>query len=259
MDVAEPLQKAIKKELARTDGHPFAVFDFDNTCIVNDVGEATLTYLCQNRLLKDFSLLPDVGDETEYHERAFDAYHDLCDEGKIREAYIFYAKIFSGFNPEEAHRATCSAIGAEGNELGTREVFGRTLAHGLKLNPHTMALFDFVRSLGIAVWVVSASNEISVRAAMEHFGLEAEVIGVRQIEKNGVFTQEIEKPTSILEGKVECVRTYISNDTSPLMVVDDSMTGIALLETAAIKVVVDRGNELTKVARERGWFIVPRE
>ena len=176
MGVPLSLKKAIKEELVRSTGHPFAVFDFDNTCIVNDIGEATFAHLCRNKLLKDPSLLSDTDDSVEYHERVFHTYHDLCKNGDIKGAYTLYARAFSGFTPEEAHQATVAAINAEADELGTKEVYGRTIAHGLTLNANAVALFNFVKDLGIAAWVVSASNEISVLAAMKHFGLEAQML-----------------------------------------------------------------------------------
>jgi len=38
----------IKQKLSKTAKGSFAVFDFDNTCIVNDIGEAVLMYLRKN-------------------------------------------------------------------------------------------------------------------------------------------------------------------------------------------------------------------
>jgi phosphoserine phosphatase len=259
VDVPQALQEMVRSEVTRTKNQ-FAVFDFDNTCILNDIGEATLAYLCRNKLLKDFSLLSNSLhnniDKGEYHERVFNRYHDLNEKGAIKEAYALNAQMFSGFTTEEATATTHAAIEFEGSEIGKAELYGRTIARGLALNPRTTSLLDFVKTTGSDVWIVSASVEIAVRAAMQHFGIEAKLIGVRPIVVNGKFNKELQLPLSILEGKVECVRTYINATASPLLAVDDSMTGIALLETANIKVVIDRGNALAKEARERGWFIL---
>jgi len=35
----------------------FAAFDFDNTCIYNDIGEAVFVYQCENGLLRNRYLL----------------------------------------------------------------------------------------------------------------------------------------------------------------------------------------------------------
>ena len=47
----------IDKISSTNDGYLYAVFDFDNTCIINDIEEASFAFICENRLLKDFSLL----------------------------------------------------------------------------------------------------------------------------------------------------------------------------------------------------------
>ncbi len=254
MSLPIELQEAIQKEFTKKE-NPFAIFDFDNTCIINDVGEAMFHYLCKNKLLKDFSLLGENNNDADYHEQVFNAYHNLLADGEIKEAYILYAQSFSGFSPEEAEIATRAAIEAEGDTITTVELYGRTIAHGIVLNPATIELFELVKSMGIDVWVVTASVEESVKVAMKYFNLDAKLIGVRPMVKEGKLTKELQMPASIIEGKVDCMRTYISKE-APLMVVDDSMTGIALLETANIKVAVNRGNALTKEAQKRGWFII---
>jgi len=45
------LVEAIKEQIGRSHGALFGVLDFDNTCIVNDVGEATLAYIFRNCLI----------------------------------------------------------------------------------------------------------------------------------------------------------------------------------------------------------------
>ena len=47
------LKEAITKQLSRSTKRRFAVLDFDNTCIINDIGEATFAFACENRLIKN--------------------------------------------------------------------------------------------------------------------------------------------------------------------------------------------------------------
>jgi hypothetical protein len=105
MDVPQALQDAIKSEVPKAE-YPFAIFDFDNTCIVNDIGEATFAYLCRNNLLKDFSLLSDETDHESYHERVFQTYQNLYELGDIKNAYALNAQMFSGFTPKGAYPHT---------------------------------------------------------------------------------------------------------------------------------------------------------
>ena len=58
MDASSALEAAIKARIRDARDQPFAVLDFDNTCIVNDVGEATLAFICRNHLLRCGELLP---------------------------------------------------------------------------------------------------------------------------------------------------------------------------------------------------------
>ena len=51
------VKEAIEKKIPEAGNQPFAVFDFDNTCIINDIGEAMFAFLCRNKLLKNNNLL----------------------------------------------------------------------------------------------------------------------------------------------------------------------------------------------------------
>src|SRR3989344_621845 len=263
------LPKALTQEievlLKEAGPKPFAVFDFDNTCIVNDVAEATLAYICDRELLHDRYLL---GEEEgpNYHERVFLTYHALLKEGKIDAAYMLNGRMFSGFTPGEAEAATLAAILEEGSRIGSKMLYGLHVERGLARRPIVLSLMQYMRERGVRVWIVSASPELCVRAAMKHFGIEGELIGVRSSLKDGVFTEVIEEPRPVIEGKVKCMRKFIDATRNPLLVADDSPTGLPLLETAKIKVVVDRDNELAALARlsdeapaksgERGWFLL---
>ncbi len=251
----ELLQKAIQEKVRNHDNSLFAVFDFDNTCIVNDVGEATFAYLCKNRLLKDKTLLGEKADG-DYHERVFTHYFELLDQGKTEEAYMLCVQIFSQFTPHEAEAKALATIKEEGNEIGTQIIYGRTLAKGLRVRPQVRSLMAFLEKLDVSVWIMSGSPEIAVHTAMKSFGLNNPLIGVRSILKDNVYSSELQSPMSILGGKVDCMRKYIDNRNAPILVIDDSMSGIKLLETAEIKVAVNCNNELTEEARKRKWFLL---
>ena len=73
MDPLTALEAAIRARIDGAGEQPFAVLDFDNTCIVNDVGEATLAFMCRNRLLRYGGLLPSGAQACDpaYHEQVF--------------------------------------------------------------------------------------------------------------------------------------------------------------------------------------------
>lgn len=254
-DVLPAIEKAVDSGFAHME-NPFAVFDFDNTCIVNDIAEATLAYLCGHQLLRDKNLLGEENSSDNYHERVFRSYYALLKEGKVKAAYTLNARMFSGFTPGEAEAAALTAIAEEGSRIGSKMLYDLHIERGLARRDVALSLMEHLRKRGVHIWIVSASPEPCVRAAMQHFGITGDLIGVRSTLKDGIFTAEIEEPRPVLEGKVACLRKFIDAVRDPLLVVDDSPTGLPVLETAEIKVVVDRGNELSKIARERGWFII---
>lgn len=251
------LEDAIDGVLSSAHNAPFAVFDFDNTCIVNDVAEATLAYLCEHDLLKDRTLLGERDDSGGYHERVFRTYHKFVKDGRLKAAYILCMRMFSGYSPGEAEAATLTTITGEGNLIGSKMLYGVRIKRGLAVRRNVLALMDTLRTKGVGIWIVSASPESAVRATMTHFGIDARLIGARGIVRNGIFTSALEEPLPMFEGKVACVRKYVTSEHAPLLAAGDSKSDLPMLETAEIKVVVDRGsNELAQVARERDWFLL---
>lgn len=251
----EEIEEAVDEALANAD-NPFAVFDFDNTCIVNDIGEATLAYICGHELLRDRSLLGEEDSSGGYHERVFHTYHSLVKEGRLKAAYMLNARMFSGFSQGEAEAATLTAIAEEGKKIGSKMLYDVHIERGLARRDVVLSLMEHLRKRGVHIWIVSASPEPCVRAAMQHFGIMGELIGVRSILRDGIFVSELEIPMPIIEGKVECMLAHIDASHAPILAIGDSMSDLPMLETAEIKVVVDRGNELSKIARERGWFLL---
>lgn len=264
ISVLETLEKAIEQRLASHAGEPFgaahdrpfAVFDFDNTCIINDIGEATFAYLCGHGLLRDRKLLGEEDNSPEYHARVFRTYHGLLEQKKHRAAYMLCARTFSGFTPGEAEAAALAAITEEGVRIGSKIVYDVHIERGLAPKRKTLELMEFLRKKGVRIWIVSASAEPAVRAAARHFGVEAEVLGVRCARKDNMFTSELEEPIPMFEGKAKCIRTYIDSTRAPLLAVGDSMNDLPMLEAAHIQVAVDRKNELTHLAHTQGWFVL---
>jgi phosphoserine phosphatase len=250
----ESLQTAIKEAIILDGKFSFAVVDFDNTCIVNDVAEATLAYLCKNGLLKNLSLLPDSTNN--YYERVFHRYYELLDKGDIRLAYLFCSEAFSGFTESELEAAVYETIEEEGTALTKTELYGITISHGLRVRSIVKELLGFLQTEGIDIWIVSASPESAVRAAMKQFSISGKLIGLRNKIVNGVLQSEVSEPYSIAEGKVSCIKTYIDSVQRPILGIGDSMNDFSMVEYANIHAVIDRENALSKEARSRGWHIL---
>jgi len=250
----EPIYKVVSNSIKKAEGPIFTVFDFDNTCIVNDIGDATLAFMARNNLFRDKNLLP--GKFEDYSRAVFENYHNLYNAGQIKEAYEFMAKTLSGFYVDEISRLAEDVIKFEGEEIKIAEVLGIKIAKGLKPREQITELINFLKNNGVEVWIVSASPELLVRQAMKHFNIEANLIGVRNVIVDGKITDELEEPLSMFEEKVDCIKKYISRDKKPLLGVGDSMNDLPMLEYCEIKVVVDRQNELAKKAKQNNWFLI---
>ncbi|MBI1866414.1 MAG: HAD-IB family phosphatase [Candidatus Staskawiczbacteria bacterium] len=237
----------------------FAVFDFDNTCIANDITEATLAYMASNNLFRDKNLLEvnfeDAGSEM-YSKAVFDNYYHLLKENQVKEAYQFISKILSGFNVNEISLLVSKVIDFEGKDITKYNLFGREVAKGIKPREHIIGLIDLLKNSGIEVWIITASIEVLVKEVIKRFDIKTKVIGVRNTMIDGKFTAELEKPLSMFEGKVECIKKFIDPEKKPLFGAGDSIYDLAMLEYCKIKVVVDRSNALAAKAKENGWFLI---
>lgn len=236
----------------------FAVFDFDNSCIVNDIQEAILAYLCKNLLLKNEHLAQaPFSDKDGYAREVFLSYDKLLEEGRMKEAYVYAVRIMAGFSRQEIERLVSDVIRSEGEISETQGLFGIDVAKGLSVRPGVKALMESLLAAGCSVYVVTASSEEVVRSALKIWNFpEVVCIGVRNAESGGVFADTIEEPTPIIEGKVDCIKKFISADKRPVLGVGDSMNDLPMLEYAEIKVVVGRGNALAKKAEENSWYLI---
>jgi phosphoserine phosphatase len=258
MDASTALEAAIGARIGGGE-RPFAVLDFDDTCIVNDVGEATLAFMCRNQLLRHGGLLPSGAQACDppYHERVFRHYHELLDGGDIRAASLLCARILAGFAPRTAAAIVAAALEAEGTLPGKTELYGVAVARGLAVRPSLRRLIDFSAAHNIDIWIVSASPEIAVRVAMTHFGLGGNLIALRHQVADDVLSPTLEEPHSIAEGKVDCIKKLIDSKRRPLFAVGDSVYDLPMVAYAEIHAVVEQDNALTQEARRRGWFVLP--
>jgi phosphoserine phosphatase len=253
------LEDAIVESLAQSRENPFAALDFDNTCIVNDVGEAALAFVCRHRLLKYDGLLPSGMQRhaADYHAQVFRHYHQILEQGDIRAASLLCARIFAGFPREEAASVMAATLDAEGAIAGESELYGLRVARGLAVRPVMRELIDFCAARNIAIWIVSASPAIAVEAAMQRFGIAGNLIALRHRIENDVLTPDIEEPHSIAEGKVDCIKAFIDGRRRPLLAVGDSIYDLPMVAYAEIAAMVERDNALTQEVRQRGWHVLP--
>ncbi|MEK7094200.1 MAG: haloacid dehalogenase-like hydrolase, partial [Patescibacteria group bacterium] len=119
-------------------------------------------------------------------------------------------------------------------------------------------LIQFLHHLNWEVWIVSASNQYTIRALSHHFGIPPErAIGIG-LEKNGWrrLSSQLSLPVSAGNGKVDVLKQY---GLSPDLVVGDSMGDHAMLMYSTYRGarIVVIGERIPLHHRHSNWFIQP--
>ena len=281
------------------DDRAVAVFDFDNTCVLGDIGEAYGHYLVETMryrydLERFWDLVhPDDGrrrlrEVTEeamntvsggedafgseepayrrYLAEMMTLYDRRLERAGKRDCYEWAVRLHVGLDEEEMRQWSTAAIRRELQRTRESVRFsfsdGREIEiqRGIRPFVEIRRLFDALRQVGWEVWIVSATNEWTVRQFAPVFGVPTDrVLGNRVGVVDGELTDETESPVLFREGKVEAIDRRIG--TRPDLVVGDAVTDYEMLCCAQkLAVVVDRGDEmLRREADDRGWAMQPQE
>ena len=195
---------------------PFAAFDFDNTCIAGDIGEAVLREVGR-----------EIGTDliTEYQQ--------MClAHGRIK-AYAWCAEMCANRSEQ--------ALG----DL-TRRVFKRALSQGIiTIRPEILNLIQVLQARKWEVWIVSASAQPIVKAVAHYLEVpESQVIGMRlqrDPKSPDFLLPNALTPLTMFEGKVTAIMDKIGR--YPDFAAGDSDTDLAMLEAAPHALAIDRGEE----------------
>lgn len=206
---------------------PVATFDWDNTAIRGDIGEAILEVLDAR----------DNGGRVAEYER-------LCETAGKPVGYPWAAYQIAGLTERGVRDLTL-------------EVIDRYLADGrIRLRPEMRDLIAVLQAHGWDVWVVSASAEPLVRAFAQLYGIPSNrVIGMRLgTDSRGVYQPELVGPNTFRAGKVEAIDAFIGR--RPVFATGDTETDIEMLDSARHRLLMDRGCGITRAAADRGrWWI----
>lgn len=275
-------------------GRPVAVFDFDNTCILGDIGELFSHYLIDEMRyrydLNDFwdEVHPDDGKkelkkitEEALNVRADERenspiYQDyLAEMGALygrryrregrRACYEWAVRLHVGLTEEEMRRWTAEAIerelrrerGVEERRCQRGEVV--QIHRGIRTIQEIRDLFGALEAAGFDVWIVSATNIWSVQVFGAYFGIPRErILGNRVEVKKGRLTSKPEHPVLFREGKVEAIEKFIGK--RPALVAGDTITDYEMLCMAdKVSLVIDRGHKLLRSeGAKRGWAMQPQ-
>ena len=115
-----------------------------------------------------------------------------------------------------------------------------------------------LKAEGIEVWIVSASNQWTIREAAAYAGFEPDrCLGIHTEVEDGVITDRVVHPMTCNQGKVDTIDEVIG--VRPLLSFGDSMGDFEMLQNARFPFVVGQisapNQSMMKTAREFDWPI----
>ncbi len=187
-----------------------ALFDLDNTLLIGDIGEAVFA-----RLLTDGASLKCTWKEYQ----AFLRYD-------ISAAYRLVVESMAGLTVRDVEDATRKILKNPAAFIKA----GFEHVPVPKPHPGMKQLIVLLRKLRYSIYVLSASNQISVRiAAEEFFGIPPECsFGIETKITNGFLSATLVRPFPIAAGKAEVYHKYIGT-VPPLVTATDSVVDVPML------------------------------
>lgn len=240
-----------------------AALDFDDTCIVGDLGDAVFHRAVEADTL-DPAGLPNGGPRDPAARPAawLAAAEAALEGGGPGAAYSFVLEAFAGWTLARFRAHARQVLAAElAAEQGTRPLGGLARApvrSGIRRRRRVGRLIERLSARGWAVLVVSGSAEWAVEEAVAPLGVAPQrVFGQRVRIRRDRLTREPEPPHVFGPGKVQVLSTLLP--APPDLALGDSPNDRELLGWATHAVAFDAGdaNSIGDEARTRGWAVEP--
>lgn len=274
---------------------PLVALDCDGTLILNDVGEALMRFMVNRRSISGDrrfwqALVPEnLGrdalaaahkavagrSDSEVYETAayrryraglFGAYESLKHNKGFEDAYLFAARLIRGLHEKTVTEIADEVVQYElSRPLSVEEIpfgppfRGCTLSTGIAVFPEMLELIDVLHLYGFSVWIVSSSVAPAVKALGRQIDFpESNILGIELETVGGRYTETIEDPAPIGEGKREIFLDTVGR--SPVLVMGDSLNDFELMENCeGLSIAIDNGDDaLLEKAAENGWLIQPQ-
>ncbi|WP_016753718.1 HAD family hydrolase [Leptospira santarosai] len=242
-----------------------AAFDFDNTLVRNDFGEAVMElFLSQGvpAYKKDVSsflrenvdkvLAARFQDPALFRSLVLSEYESIQSTFGLEASYRWSSWIFSGHSPEELKEISRRVWNEHAFDSGP---------HSVKIYEPMKELVDHLLENRWEVWIVTASPQEIVQSVSPLFGIPTErVLGMQLSLENGLHSSKILEPFTYGKGKVE--RLKVATGGFVDLAFGDSINDFALLGSAArAGIFLDRGKgvvppSLTKVQSVSNWNVL---
>jgi HAD superfamily phosphoserine phosphatase-like hydrolase len=223
---AETLRKGIEE--SADDNRRIAAFDADGTLWDKDLGEAFMRWLIARKKLLDVDYYTDIyGD---YEERV---------DADRTAAYGYAVQLMQGLEVAEVKRWSAALADAWPN-----------------YRPRMTALVEGLREIGFETWIISASNHWTIGEAAPYAGIPVDCChGIRTEVRLKVITDELVKPVTCNQGKVDAIEEYIG--VRPIFAFGDSLGDYEMLKYARYGMGVEQygatKESFRKAAAEHGW------
>lgn len=233
-----------------------AVFDFDDTCIEGDLGDAVFHHAVEagsiSTALFDLPAHPTADDWLATADR-------LLEEHGPEVGYPFFVQAFAGWSVDDlrAH-ARAVLLREQAAPRGQRALGSQRVRSGIRYRDPVVRLARRLRDAGWDLWIVSGTAQWAVEVGADPLGVAAHrVCGQRVEVRDGTLTDVPVRPTVFGAGKVEVLRERL--DGRPDLALGDSPNDTQMLQWSRHAVVLDAGdaNSLGPLARERGWGVQP--
>lgn len=194
-------------------GKPYAAFDLDNTLLTGDIGEAVFALLVKKGLIKNFG---------------WKDYMALIEKNKLK-AYKLIIDLMQGLTLQQLRRITNEVVNTKNSTI---TIEGHKLPIP-KPNKQMQSILEILKKKGIAIYIVTASNEVSAQIiCKKYFNIpESNIIGAEvACNKKGIIKLG-EKEFPYAKGKVKILKKKFKN--KPLVTGGDSPGDIYLLRHTA--------------------------
>ncbi|GEM_PF-1671785 len=230
-----------------------AVFDLDNTLLIHDIGDAVFTLLRRRSLSGE---LPGISSPLPF---SWPQYRQLLESGQRKEAYCRVVQAMAGLPLDYVAQATRDIMNGTERELEADNV----QVPVPRPDPVMQTLKHYLEENGFEIFLISASNQVTVRTlAAEFLDIAADhcwgilpVIGVGPDGKE-IFTPDLTLPIPYAQGKVELYQRELK-DRAPLVSAGDSLSDIPLLNLTAREGIVIWAGEPSLLNRRPSPFRYP--